>query len=182
MNGWCGGRQGLFGWGSRRIPEVSLSQSGALGWYTVFLQNTGGGGGGGPRAMLWAGIRCPVGTRGSRADQRRGREGSGVSDGKGGTRGSRADQRRGCVGTRGGGFGARGWGAVAVAGDGEGVGELGSVPDVVFVIVDSVFLQEVAVFVLKGPCLVVFFLGVDVVEQGFLLAHSHGEGSIAELP
>ena len=147
-----------------------------------------GGGPGGyprfpfPRAVLWAGIRCSYRTRvvGVVGDPERC---SGLVYGVPlGHGGGRADQRRGCVGTRGGGFGARGWGAVAVAGDGEGVGELGSVPDVVFVIVDSVFLQEVAVFVLKGPCLVVFFLGVDVVEQGFLLAHSHGEGSIAELP
>jgi len=181
MNGWCGGRQGLFGWGdpedTRGFPErcsgLVYSVPTERGWLWVVVD---------PERCSGLVYGVPLGHGGGRADQRRGREGSGVSDGKGGTRGSRADQRRGCVGTRGGGFGARGWGAVAVAGDGEGVGELGSVPDVVFVIVDSVFLQEVAVFVLKGPCLVVFFLGVDVVEQGFLLAHSHGEGSIAELP
>jgi hypothetical protein len=41
-----------------------LTQSDALGWYTAFLQNAGRGVGGGPRAVLWAGIGCPVGTRG----------------------------------------------------------------------------------------------------------------------
>ncbi len=40
------------------------TRSGAPGGYGAFLQNAGGWGGRGPRALLWAGMRCPVGTRG----------------------------------------------------------------------------------------------------------------------
>jgi hypothetical protein len=57
-----------------------------------------------------------------------------------------------------------------------------SVPNIAFVIVDPVFLEEVAVFVLKGARPVVFRLGVDVTEQRFPLAHPNREGPIALLP
>ena len=39
------------------------TQSGALGWYTAFLQNAGRGAVRGPGAMLWAGIRRSYRTR-----------------------------------------------------------------------------------------------------------------------
>jgi len=50
---------------------------------------------------------------------------------------------------------------------------VGSVPDIAFVVFDAVFLEEVAVFVLKGPRAVVLLLGVDVMEQRLLLTHAH---------
>jgi hypothetical protein len=62
--GWGGGG-GRIGW----------TQSVVLGWYAAIPERCSGlvygvptergwCGGGEPRAMLWAGIRCPVGTRG----------------------------------------------------------------------------------------------------------------------
>jgi hypothetical protein len=46
------------------VSGVKAAQSVALGWYGAFLQNAGVRGVWVPRALLWAGIRCPVGTRG----------------------------------------------------------------------------------------------------------------------
>ncbi len=48
----------------RMVSCEGAAQSDALGWYGAFLQNAGVRGVGVPRALLWAGIRCPVGTRG----------------------------------------------------------------------------------------------------------------------
>ena len=50
----------LLRWAERR---GRAAQSGALCCYRAFLQNAGVEGVGVPRAMLWAGMRCPVGTR-----------------------------------------------------------------------------------------------------------------------
>lgn len=57
-----------------------------------------------------------------------------------------------------------------------------SVPHIAFVIVGCVFGEKVTVFLLKRPRAVVFLLGVDVMEQGVLLTHAHGECSVALLP
>ena len=58
------------------VSGVKAAQSVALGGYGAFLLNAGVRGVGVPRALLWAGIRCPVGTRGGgRCGEDRGGEG-----------------------------------------------------------------------------------------------------------
>jgi hypothetical protein len=49
---------------TRMVSRLGGTRSGAPGGYGAFLQNAVGWGGGGPRALLWAGMGCPVGTRG----------------------------------------------------------------------------------------------------------------------
>ena len=58
----------------------------------------------------------------------------------------------------------------------------GLVPDIAFVIIDAVFFEQVAVFVLKGLCMVVFFLAVDIMKECLLLVHAHGKCPVAVLP
>ena len=56
------------------------------------------------------------------------------------------------------------------------------VPDIAFVVFDSVFLEEVAVFVLESSRSVVFLLGVDVMQQGVDIRWPDGKGTVTALP
>ena len=57
-----------------------------------------------------------------------------------------------------------------------------SIPDIAFIVFDSVFLEEGAVFVLEGARLVVLLLGVDVVEQSIQVGRADGKGTLTALP
>ena len=59
---------------------------------------------------------------------------------------------------------------------------MGSFPDIALNVFDPVFVEKVAVFLLKGPHPVMFLLGVDLMEQRLLLTCSHRERPIVQLP
>jgi hypothetical protein len=56
------------------------------------------------------------------------------------------------------------------------------IPEIAFVEFDLVLVKEFAEFVLEGLFLVVAFLFVDVLAEGFEVARANREGGVAILP
>jgi hypothetical protein len=54
-----------------------------------------------------------------------------------------------------------------------------SIPRITFVILDAVFSQEFALFVLKGAAAMVFLLGLHVSEEHVELARAHRRRDVA---
>jgi len=156
-----------------------------------------------PRAVPWAGMRCPFRTscregaqsqisRSSNSSQRDGASQPGVqprvfeayNESRSEGTPYQARRMRRSFRTHHGGIrqpqgGALGWDAMSLQ---DLFLTAWSIPHVTFIEIDPVLLQKLSVLVLKGLKLVMLLLLVNVSDKSFFLTHSHGESTIALLP